>query len=79
MAGLALLIFAAYRLYVYKASGWDRKYLMALAAIAAVPFIRFLVLHNHSFLHYFFTYRALMGTVVAAVLIIAEINNPSRG
>ena len=77
MAGLALLIFAAYRLYVYKVSGWDRKYLTALAAIAVIPFIRFLVLHNHSYLHYFFTYRALMGTVTAAVLVIWEINRPS--
>ncbi len=28
--------------------------------LAAVPILRFLVLSNHSYLHYFFTYRALM-------------------
>ncbi len=78
VAGFALLIFAVYRLYVYKVSGWDRNYIIALAVVAVIPFIRFLVLHNHSYLHYFFTYRALMGTVVAIVLIIAEVNNRTR-
>ena len=75
VAGFGLLIFAIYRLYVYKVSGWDRNYIIALAVVAVIPFIRFLVLHNHSYLHYFFTHRALMGTVAAIVLIIAEITS----
>ena len=38
-----------------------------------VPYIRYLVLHNHSYLHCFFTYRAQMATVLAIVLILEEV------
>lgn len=34
-----------------------------LFCIFLVPYIRYLVLHNHSYLHCFFTYRAQMETV----------------
>lgn len=33
--------------------------------IGAVPYLRYMVLQNHSYIHYFFTYRAQMVTVVA--------------
>lgn len=36
-----------------------------LLIIAAVPIVRFLLLSNHSYLHNFFTYRALCITVIA--------------
>lgn len=32
--------------------------------IASIPYIRFLVLGNHSYLHYFFTYRAQIATIL---------------
>ncbi len=31
--------------------------------LAMIPYVRFLFLSNHSFIHYFFTYRALLSTV----------------
>ena len=43
------------------------------ALIGFVPIVRYLVLHNHSYLHYFFTYRALMVSVMAMCLIAFEI------
>ena len=36
-----------------------------LILIAVLPLIRFIVLANHSFLHCYFTYRALMPSIAA--------------
>lgn len=40
-----------------------------LIIIAIIPYVRYLVLHNHAYIHYFFTYRAQMTTVFALVMI----------
>ena len=37
-----------------------------------IPYIRYIVLHNHSYVHSFFTYRAQMATIIAVVLIVGE-------
>lgn len=41
-----------------------------LGLIALIPYIRFLVISNHSYLHYFFTYRAQLASVFAFELLI---------
>lgn len=33
--------------------------------IALIPYVRFIMLRNHSYLHYFFTYRAQMAVIIA--------------
>lgn len=38
--------------------------------LAIIPVVRFLVLNNHSYIHFFFTYRALLVTVVALVYVL---------
>lgn len=43
------------------------------ALLGSVPFIRFLVLHNHAWNHYFFTYRALASSIVAICFIWMEL------
>lgn len=43
-----------------------------LMVIALLPYIRFLALSNHSFIHYFFTYRAQMVTVMVVLYMIYE-------
>ena len=48
------------------------------AVLAAVPFIRFAVLHNHAYLHYFFTFRALASSVMALCFIVLELIEPTR-
>ena len=35
-----------------------------LLIVSVLPFLRFLVLNNHSYIHFFFTYRALLVGVV---------------
>ena len=39
--------------------------LVTMVFIAAVPVVRFMVLMNHSYLHNYFTYRALMSSIMA--------------
>lgn len=40
------------------------------AVIALIPYLRFLAMANHSYLHYFFTYRAQCTSLIALVLIV---------
>ena len=41
--------------------------------LALVPFVRFAVLRNHSYIHYFFTHRALASTALAVCFIVLEL------
>ena len=72
-AGIGLLILAAYIGYVYHRKDFDRGFILLCAAVALIPYIRFLILHNHSYLHCFFTYRAQMAVIFAIVMIIGEL------
>ena len=46
--------------------------------IGLIPFVRFLVLSNHSYIHSIFTYRALASTILALCFIILELVEPVR-
>lgn len=68
-----LVLFISYNGYVYHGKhicGW---HILMYMLPGLVPYIRYLVLHNHSYLHCFFTYRAQMATVLAIVLILEEV------
>lgn len=41
-----------------------------LTVVALIPYVRFLLLSNHSYIHYFFTYRAQMVTVLIILYLI---------
>lgn len=69
-AGAVVIILAAYVGYVYYNKDVDRKYLLAYVAIAIVPYIRYMVLRNHAYIHCFFTYRAQIATVMAVVFVL---------
>lgn len=43
---------------------------MALCMIALIPYVRFVLISNHSYLHYFFTYRAQLASIFAFGLAI---------
>ncbi len=78
VAGIFLLVFAAYIGFVYRGKDYDGKCILLFAITGLVPYVRYLVLHNHSFIHYFFTYRAQAATVMAAVFIIAELTGQRK-
>lgn len=66
--GVVFLMFCVWFLYRKKQleEVWFLKLLML---IGGIPYIRYLVLSNHSYLHYFFTYRAQLVTITALVYI----------
>lgn len=63
----ALLIeAAAVALILVKSRGKaERGFALAMLTLAAVPYLRFLTLSNHSYLHCYFTYRAQAAAVLA--------------
>ena len=73
VAAVIILIGMAYVAFVYRKKGPDIRQIALYAVIGLVPYIRYLVLHNHSYIHRFFTCRAQMVTVMATVLIICEL------
>jgi len=73
MAATGLLLMLIYVGYVYHKDRINKSWILLLFVIGAVPYVRYLVLSNHAYLHCFFTYRAQMATVVAIVMILDEL------
>lgn len=73
IAGLVLLLFVVYIGYVYHKKHICKECIWLYVLVGLVPYLRYIVLHNHSYLHFFFTYRAQMATVLAIVLILEEL------
>ncbi|MBR6221944.1 MAG: hypothetical protein IKQ71_00750 [Lachnospiraceae bacterium] len=69
-----IVIFALiYICYVYKKKqvAWGKVGLYLL--IGLIPYVRYAVLHEHAYLHNFFTCRAQLATVIAVILSVNEI------
>lgn len=58
---ILLVSFVVWYLFRQKKEGQFRRMLLL---VGSIPFLRFLCLNNHSYIHFFFTYRALLITVV---------------
>ena len=76
-AGILLLLYLVYRGFVYHGRQVEMRWIYPCVVIAVIPYVRYLILHNHSYLHFFFTYRAQMGTIVA-ILFVLEIVTEGR-
>ncbi len=68
--GMGIGLFVLYVGYVHYGKKVDKSMIPMYVFIAFIPYIRFIVLHNHAYLHYFFTYRAQMATVLATIFIL---------
>ncbi len=75
---LVIIVAVAYRLFVYFSPGADRRYMLMILTLSLIPFARFIVLRNHSYLHSFFTFRALIATVFGIGLMIAELTDKGK-
>lgn len=53
--------------YLFHGTSYYSNLGMSMLLLSLIPFLRFLLLSNHSYLHYFFTYRALLVSVVGAI------------
>ena len=78
IAGFGIVIAAGYFGYVHHRSGFDKQRVWMYAAAGLVPYVRFLGLINHSYLHYFFTFRAQLSTLFALALIIGEVTGRGK-
>jgi len=58
--------------YMARKEKYEYDKAVLLCGVALVPFLRFLVLSNHAYIHYFFTYRALFVTVMVLIYLIYE-------
>ncbi|MBP1559940.1 MAG: hypothetical protein J6C96_01685 [Oscillospiraceae bacterium] len=57
--------------YLFRSSEkFDRSFNLTMLILGMLPFARFFLLNNHSYLHEFFTYRALASTILAIMAIL---------
>lgn len=73
LAFVLLISLAIYLVVRFHQNGYDKLFVVTVSLSGLIPFVRYLVLHNHSYRHSFFTYRALASTILAIVMIIGEI------
>ena len=78
IAGIVIMLGAAYVCFVYRRDGIRLSDLMIYAAAGAIPYLRYTALISHSSLHYFFTYRAQAAGVLAVCLMVSEITGIGR-
>lgn len=82
LVGVVLVVFVLYVGYVYHCGKIDKKTVLIYVTVGVLPYIRYIVLNNHSYLHFFFTFRAQFATILALVLILERLTEgrwPGRG
>lgn len=73
LLGVILLLAVLYAGYIYHKKKICKENVLLYGAIGIIPFVRYLVLLNHSYLHYFFTYRAQLAAILAITMIFGEV------
>lgn len=79
LVGIGILLATLYVGYVYHSKHVDRVWILLFGMIGLIPYARYLVLHNHSYVHSFFTYRAQLATILAWILILEQRVKPTFG
>lgn len=62
---LAVVCVMLLLIYLFRGKNFSGKMLVLCLLLGAVPYARYLVLQNHAYIHYFFTYRAQLVTIIA--------------
>lgn len=52
-------------IYVFRRKDFSGKMLVLCLLLGAIPYVRYIILQNHAYLHYFFTYRAQLVTIIS--------------
>lgn len=68
--GVLFLCFAI--VYLFRGKNFDGRAVALCLLVGAVPYLRYAVLENHAYLHYFFTYRAQLVTVTMLLFVTYE-------
>lgn len=69
VGGLVVLVLFGAVFYLFRGD-YHKDITMLMLLIGLVPYIRYLVLNNHSYLHEFFTYRAQAVSILALLSIL---------
>jgi len=70
---VAFVVYPIYTRRIEMRKKIDLKKVLLYFVLALVPYVRYLVLHNHSWRHCNFTYRAQVSTILALCFILYEI------
>lgn len=65
---LGIFIFALFTFLFFARKDKNKILSVIMFLIAVIPYIRYLLINNHSYLHYFFTYRAQITSVLGIIL-----------
>jgi len=57
-------------LFLFRKKKQENTITLTLIAITAIPYIRYMVLNNHSYLHEFFTYRAQIIVIICICAVV---------
>lgn len=77
IAFFVIIMIKAYKKYKIKKPDLKNtlnRFILPYILIAILPFIWYVVLNNHSSLHYFYTNKALLGTVFSFLIIATDLN-----
>ena len=58
--------------YMLRGRNYSGTMILLCILLGLVPYLRYTVLENHAYLHYFFTYRAQLVTITALLFITYE-------
>ncbi len=65
-----LVVSAAILLIWFRKKRTEKKVYLFLVGVALIPVVRMLAMHNHVYLHHFFTYRAYAVSILAILLMV---------
>ncbi len=75
--GGLLAVFLAVTSFVllkdFRKKKYHKELVSIMLLISLIPIVRFIVMMNHSYWHFFFTFRALCAPMMAAILILYEV------
>lgn len=65
---LGIFIFSLFTFLFFTRKDKNKILSLVLFTIAIIPYIRYLLINNHSYLHYFFTYRAQITSILGIII-----------
>ena len=72
LTSFLIILIAFSMIYLFYTKKIEGAFLLPAVVLFFLPFLRYLVLSNHSYLHYFFTYRAMLISVFIFLFLIWE-------
>lgn len=72
MAFLGIVILCLCLIYLFRGKNFSPKLLGLCLLLGFVPYVRYMAIANHAYIHYFFTYRAQLVTVIAVLFCTYE-------